>query len=210
MRGERVVRWGSMAGLLGVLAFNILFAASLHLSPEWRFGLDFMSELGLPGPHAWLFNSALLVMGISGMLFALGLGQFLAQGSEPEAMGRWSIALLLSGCVCLALLGVFTMELRAVHDALAWGFFLLTSMALLLMIFPLTAARRMNDIIVAVTAGTVAVNASCLLLIWTKVLRQHLAELMVVYALGAWIFLASVLMLKGLRDRETVTPGTGS
>lgn len=205
-----MVHWGSIAGLLGVLAFNILFAASLLLSPEWRFGLDFMSELGLPGPHAWLFNSALLVMGISGMLFALGLGQFLGRGSGPEAMGRWSIALLLSGCVCLALLGVFTMDLRAVHDALAWGFFLLTSMALLLMIFPLAAPRRMNDIIVAATAGTVAVNASCLLLIWTKVLRQHLAELMVVYALGTWILLTSLMMLKWPRDREAVTPGSGS
>lgn len=54
---------GASAGIVGVVSFQVLFSISLLVHPDWRFGLDLMSELGTTAPHTWLFNRSVIKWG---------------------------------------------------------------------------------------------------------------------------------------------------
>ena len=51
MGRERLALLGASAGIVGVVSFQVLFSVSLLVHPDWRFGLDLMSELGTTAPH---------------------------------------------------------------------------------------------------------------------------------------------------------------
>lgn len=189
--------------MAGVMSFHALFSISVLLHPDWRLGQDLMSELGVSHPHAWLFNLSVMIMGALGAVFAVSLLGFL----ESSVLGRASVAFLGLGCASLFLLGVFTMEQRALHDALAWSFFILTVVGLMFMALPM--CRRWKDArwAVAVTLATVSFSLTSLVMIGLKVMKHHLAEVLVVYALGTWMLAMSVFMLKWRRGKGlSLTP----
>lgn len=189
---------GASAGAAGVISFNVLFIFSLLLHPEWRLGLDFMSELGITGPHTWLFNLSVILMGAMGMAFSLSLLRFLYW----SVLGKISVALLMAGCASLLLLGVFTMEQRALHDALAWSFFILTVLALLIMSVPMYLYWKKARWAFAATLATVIFSLANLVLMGLNLVKQHLAEVLVVYALGAWILAISTFMVRHLLMKD--------
>jgi len=152
MDEERLVVIGASAGIVGVLSFQVLFSISLLVHPDWRFGLDLMSELGTTAPHTWLFNLSVIVMGTMGVAFSLSLLRFLYW----SFFGKLSVAILVAGCTCLFLLGVFTMEQRALHDALAWAFFVLTVIGLMAMSIPMYVHWNRARLAFAATLATVA------------------------------------------------------
>ena len=207
MDRRRIGRMGAWAGITGVISFNLLFAISLYLHPEWRFGADLMSELGTSGPDAWLFNSGVMIVGALGTPFALGLHQLL----PCSGLGRASTALMGGGFACLFLLGAFPMDYGELHDDLAWGFFILSALALLVVFIPLHKAGRTARTVCYATSAVLLFSISCLLSIWLKIINNHMAEVLVVYAFGTWIVLTSAFMLRRSReDAPPITPGTDS
>ena len=198
---------GALAGIVGVLSFQVLFGTSLLVHPDWRFGLDLMSELGIAAPHTWLFNLSVIVMGTMGAAFSLSLLRFLYW----SLLGKISVAVLVAGCTCLFLLGVFTMEQRALHDALAWSFFVLTVMGLLILSIPMYMYWNKARWAFAATLATVVLSVSSQIMIGLGLVKHHLAEVVVVYALGAWIMAISIFMVKRLRRNDLpFTPYTDS
>jgi len=207
MNREKMAWSGAMAGIFGVVSFNVLFTISLYLHPEWRFGIDFMSELGVTSPDTWLFNYSVMMMGSLGIVFGLGLYQFF----NGSVLGRASMISLIAGCTCLFLLGLFPMQYGELHDNLTWGFFIMTVLALLIMSVPLFLSGRKGRLAFISTVVTVVFSISCVLMIWIRVMRHHLAEVLVVYALGAWIVMTSIQMIFRLRKEGLpLTAGSGS
>ncbi|HQQ25633.1 MAG TPA: DUF998 domain-containing protein, partial [Methanomassiliicoccales archaeon] len=76
MDRDRLALLGASAGVVGVVSFQVLFSISLLVHPDWRFGLDLMSELGITEPHTWLFNLSVMIMGAMGAAFSLSLLRF--------------------------------------------------------------------------------------------------------------------------------------
>ena len=189
---------GASAGIVGVVSFQVLLSISLLAHPGWRFGLDLMSELGTTAPHTWLFNLSVMIMGAMGVAFSLSLSRFLYW----SILGKLSVAILVAGCTCLFLLGVFTMEQQALHDALAWAFFVLTVMGLLLLSVPMYMYWKKARWVFAATLSTVVLSVSSLIMIGLGIVKHHMAEVLVVYALGAWIFAISTFMVKRLRKND--------
>lgn len=189
---------GASAGAAGVLSFQVLFSISLLLHPDWRFGLDFMSELGTTEPNTWLFNLSVMVMGALGAVFSISLLRFLYW----SFFGKLSVAVMAAGCISLFLLGVFTMEQRALHDALAWSFFVLTVVSLLMISVPMYLYWNKARWAFVATLATVIFSLVNLMLMGLKLIRYHLAEVLVVYALGAWILAISIFMVKRLLKRD--------
>lgn len=189
---------GASAGIVGVVSFQVLFSISLLVHPDWRFGLDLMSELGMTTPHTWLFNLSVIIMGTMGVAFSLSLLRFLYWST----LGKISVAILVAGCTCLFLLGVFTMEQRALHDALAWAFFVLTVMGLLILSIPMYMYWNKARWAFAATLATVVFSVSSLFMIGLGLVKHHLVEVLVVYALGAWILAISAFMVKRLRRND--------
>jgi hypothetical membrane protein len=198
MDRERLALLGASAGAVGVVSFQVLFSISLLLHPDWRFGLDLMSELGITEPHPWLFNLSVIIMGTMGMAFSLSLLRFLYWST----FGKISVAILLAGCTCLFLLGVFTMERRTIHDALAWSFFFLTVMGLLVLSVPMYVYWKKARWAFAATVATVVFSVTSLILVSLGLIMHHQAEVLVVYALGAWILAISIFMIKRLLKRD--------
>lgn len=198
---------GAVAGSVGVASFQALFIASMLLHPEWRLGQDFMSELGVAETRSWLFNSSVMLMGALGAVFALTLQRVLGEGH----LSKLSVALLFLGCACLFSLGVFTMDQRAVHDLLAWGFFLSTVLALMIMLIPLYLKGRGAERLLAATFATASFSVANYVLLLIRLIKQHLAEVLVVYALGAWILVVSAfLYMEHRRTSSKLTPGSDS
>ncbi len=198
---------GASAGMIGVVFFQVLFSASLLVHPDWRFGLDLMSELGTTEPHTWLFNLSVIIMGAMGVAFSLSLLRFLYW----SLLGKMSVAILVAGCTCLFLLGVFTMEQRALHDTLAWAFFVLTVTGLLVLSIPMYMYWNKARWAFAATLATVVFSVSSLIAIGLGLVKHHLVEVVVVYALGAWILAISMFMFKRLRINDLpFTPYTDS
>jgi hypothetical membrane protein len=198
MDRERLVLLGASAGAVGVVCFQVLFSISLLVHPGWRFGLDLMSELGIAEPHTWLFNLSVIVMGAMGVAFSLSLLRFLYW----SFFGKVSVAILVAGCTCLFLLGVFTMEQRALHDALAWSFFVLTVTGLLVLSIPMYMYWKKARWAFAATLATVLFSVTSLVLIGVGLMKHHMAEVLVVYALGAWIMAISIFMIKRLLTND--------
>ncbi len=198
MDKERLALLGASAGIVGVVTFQVLFSISLLFHPDWRFGLDLMSELGTTEPYTWLFNLSVIVMGAMGAAFSLSLLRFLYW----SFFGKISVGILVAGCTFLSLLGVFTMEQRALHDALAWSFFVLTVSGLLVLSIPMYMYWSKARWAFAATLATVLLSVTSLILIGLGLMKHHLAEVLVVYALGAWILAISIFMIKRLLKRD--------
>ncbi|HQN76251.1 MAG TPA: DUF998 domain-containing protein [Methanomassiliicoccales archaeon] len=198
MDRDRLALLGASAGVVGVVSFQVLFSISLLVHPDWRLGLDLMSELGITEPHTWLFNLSVMIMGAMGAAFSLSLLRFLYW----SFFGKLSVVILMVGCTSLFLLGVFTMEQRALHDALAWTFFVMTVLGLLVLSVPMYMYWTKARWAFVATLSTVVFSTTSLILISLGLIKHHLAEVLVVYALGAWILAISIFMVKRLREKD--------
>jgi len=97
------------------------------------------------------------------------------------------------------------------HDALAWSFFVLTVVSLLMISVPMYLYWKKARWAFAATLATVVFSLVNLMLMGLKLIKHHLAEVLVVYALGTWILAISIFMVRRLRRRDLpFTPYTDS
>jgi len=123
-------RWAGFSGILGsVLPLAIVLSAT-YLSSWFSWSANALSELGV-GEQAVLFNSAMLLGGALYFLFAVGLYKWV----PAERRVRTGVLCIMGSSVCLALVGVFTIDYFVMHGIVAAGFFLLAPAGLLLIGF---------------------------------------------------------------------------
>jgi hypothetical membrane protein len=117
---SRLLRLSGLSGILGSVLPLIIVLAATVLSSWFRWDTNALSEMGV-GEEAVLFNTAVLLGGILNFLFALGVQQYFT-GEKLVEVGVDSIMV---SSVCLALVGIFTIEYNLIHGIFALGYFVL-------------------------------------------------------------------------------------
>lgn len=127
---KRLIWLGGLCGVVQpVLTLVMVFAATV-ISPWFRWDTNALSELGV-GEVSLLFDSSVLLGGLLGFFFALGLREYLV-GDRLTKIG--SVLIMLSS-VCLALVGIFTITYHAAHAIVSLGFFILAPIGFILIGF---------------------------------------------------------------------------
>lgn len=184
-----------MGGIVGSLVFNILLAISIWLNGHWIFGVDFLSDLGAPGPNGWMFNVGVMVLGALGIVFAAGLYQFISWSK----IGKLAAVVFGTSCFFLFLVGAFPINTGDLHDNVSWAFFVLVVLSLLLMIVPFWDTNTLGRLSLVGTMVTVFLSIFDLLLVFVGFMRYQLCEELVVLALTVWVVVTSLLMHRKLR-----------
>ncbi len=143
-------RVGSWCGLAGTTVFLIAWATAIAKTPGYRFGAQWVSDLGV-GDGAAFFNTGVIVAGLLSIPFAASLGAVL-RTSRLGILG--SIVLALAG-IALACVGVFTEKAGDIHLIVSVSFFSLIVLALVLLVLPFQGSRAMQPWSAQFTAGII-------------------------------------------------------
>lgn len=113
-----------VAGLCGVisplLVFTLISLAIIY-SPWFSWTENALSDLGVEGIAAVMFNSGLIVGGVLFVIFAIGLGRRM----ESRVLGRVGTLVLISDAVFLSTIGIFPETAGALHFYVSVAFFTL-------------------------------------------------------------------------------------
>ena len=139
---HRVFDWrrvGSWCGLAAPIIFIVCWAAAIASTPGYRFGGQWVSDLGVGGGAAY-FNAGAIVSGVLTVPFAASL----AKALDSERLG-WFGALTLAGAgISLACIGVFTEDAGEAHLDVSVSFFVLMPMSLISLIHPFYKSAAMR------------------------------------------------------------------
>jgi hypothetical membrane protein len=112
----KLLRFGGFCGILGsVLSLALVLAATV-LSPWFRWENNALSELGV-GEVSLLFNGAMLIGGVLIFFFALGIREYFG----GNRLVRVGVDLVIIASVFLALVGVFTIDMKVMHGIVSLG-----------------------------------------------------------------------------------------
>jgi hypothetical membrane protein len=119
------------AGLCGILTpiivlTSILFA--IYYSPWFSWTANALSDLGVQGTAAILFNSSLVVGGVLTILFAIGLREILLN----KTLGRIGTLILILDAAILCAIGLFPETAGDIHLYVSVAFFVLLPISLFL------------------------------------------------------------------------------
>lgn len=112
----KLLRFGGFCGILGSVLSIVLVLAATVLSPWFRWENNALSELGV-GEVSWLFNSAMLIGGVLIFFFALGIREYF----DGNQLVRVGVNLVIIASVFLALVGVFTIDMKVMHGIVSLG-----------------------------------------------------------------------------------------
>ncbi|MBM4237551.1 MAG: DUF998 domain-containing protein, partial [Euryarchaeota archaeon] len=145
-----------------------------------------LSELGGDRAGRMYFNSGVIVEGILGLIFAIGLWRAL-----PRTLGASAgfIVLLLAG-ISLVGVGIFPITTGLYHTVASYAFFGLSLLAILLFLVPIWKSRTFGPVPGVITGAAVVI--SLLFLFLTSV---PLAEAVAVICLMVWSSVLAVRML---------------
>ena len=118
---SKLIRLGATAGLVGSTFPLALILASTFLEKTFSWSNDPLSDIGVSS-FGWLFNSAVFLSGLLGLIFVIGLLKYLGK-THLVIVGT---ALFGLGNLGLALVGVFTEHSGVTHAFVALMYFLLT------------------------------------------------------------------------------------
>ena len=130
MKSPMFLRLGGICGIMGSVLPLVLVLSATFLSTWFSWNTNALSELGV-GEQAYLFNSAMLIGGVLNFLFAIGLYEYFGRGRLLRA---GAVSIMLSS-ICLALVGVFTLDYHDQHVIAAIGYFVLAPAGFLLIGF---------------------------------------------------------------------------
>jgi hypothetical membrane protein len=184
-----------LAGLFGIIGSVlplIMILTATFISGWFRWDTNALSDLGI-SKESIIFNSAVLIGGTLGFLFALGIGQYLDKGRWIK-IGVFSIML---SNICLALVGIFTENYLALHAIVSIGYFILAPIGFILIGYGIRQGLTRK---VSITAGIAAITAIFILPIVFFVLSARVGfavpELVEALIISAWTIFMSIKLLK--------------
>ena len=127
------VRFGAICGLIGAVFFSVMWIVAVFVDGDWIMGKETLSELGGNRPGALFFNSGVIVEGILGLFYGLGLLHAVRKG----ILQRTGITILLMASFALIMVGVFPITTGFAHGIASYAFFGMSLVAMLFMIHPL-------------------------------------------------------------------------
>ncbi len=123
---RRYVRASGWIGVLNPLIVSTLVLSAISISPWFSWTENALSDLGVSGSAAPLFNTALIVGGTLLIIFAIGLWKIL-QGRLTQI----GILLLLLDGTALSAIGIFPETAGQIHFYVSLAFFMLLTLSIL-------------------------------------------------------------------------------
>ncbi len=120
-----------IAGVCGVLTPIIVLTSillAIHYSPWFNWTENALSDLGVQGTAAILFNSSLVVGGVLTVIFAIGLREILLN----KTLGRIGTLIFILDGAILSAIGIFPETAGDIHLYVSVAFFMLLPMSLFL------------------------------------------------------------------------------
>lgn len=143
-----------ISGVCGIVSPLIGLAAvvtTIRNSPWFSWTESELSILGVEGSMATLFNLGLIITGFLSLVFAIGFGRSLV----PGRVGHFGVTSLLLGSLSIAAVGFLPRTFDLPHDSASIAFFVLISIALLLIGFSIiTRAPKLYGVL-SLTAGVI-------------------------------------------------------
>jgi len=177
---------GAAAGIALSLFFMFMWTAAVIVNGDWTLGEDTLSELGGTGPSEWIFNSAVIISGILGLLFTQGLWNRLRQ----FALSWLGCFVLASASVNLMFVGMYPIETQP-HGILSVSFFAMGALAALLLLMPFRKWSGIKGVPFVTTVAMLIVSIASLAL--TPI---PFAEAVAVSCLMTWMFILGAWMLR--------------
>jgi hypothetical membrane protein len=110
-----------------IIVFTLILLA-IHHSPWFSWTENALSDLGVRGIAAVLFNSSLIVGGILTIIFAIGLREALLN----KTLGRIGMPIFILDAAMLCAIGVFPETVGDIHLYVSVAFFVLLPISLFL------------------------------------------------------------------------------
>jgi hypothetical membrane protein len=190
----KLLRLSGLCGIFGSVLPLIMVVAATVLSSWFRWDTNALSELGV-GEESALFNSAVLLGGVLNFLFALGLRQYL----NGEKLVKTGAASVIMSNVCLALVGIFTIDYHLVHGVVALGYFVLAPVGYMMIGFG-TKERAVKRLSVAcgITAFLAILVLPIIVLVFSFKVGFAVPELIEALVISAWtVFMSAKLIAHG-------------
>lgn len=130
MSSKRAIKLRA-AGVCGVLTPIIVLTSillAIYYSPWFSWTKNALSDLGVQGTAAILFNSSLVVGGILTIIFAIGLREILLN----KPLGRIGTLILILDAAVLCAIGIFPETAGDIHLYVSVAFFTLLPISLFL------------------------------------------------------------------------------
>lgn len=146
-----------VAGLCGIIAPIIAFSLitlAIQSSTSFSWDSNALSDLGVSGLSAVLFNSALIIAGILSLVFAYGISQIL-----KSSAGQIGSALFYCTGLSLMAIGIFPETAGRIHFYVSVAFFTFAPLSLLVIGVSMIREKRKAAGILAVASATVAIIA---------------------------------------------------
>lgn len=182
MKGFKPI-YGAWSGLLGALAFALLWSWAVVADGSWQFGVDTLSELGRIGRGGRdIFNFGVILASLLWLPFALGLMKML----PSSWLSRIGGSLFLVSAAFLFAIGIFPIDSGTPHTVASWAFFITALVSLLMLATPLYHMEGLG--VIPMIASITAPILSMAFLAFTSV---PLAEAIAVICLMIWAVIVS-------------------
>lgn len=119
--------WAGWIAIVTIIAFAALINLAIQNYAGYSFSENFLSDLGVFPASAAFFNSAVILAGLGVAFFAVAIHKSRRYPVTPAAL----LSLAAAGFL-LAGVGVFNSDVEPHHFLASGGFFLFTSLAVLL------------------------------------------------------------------------------
>jgi hypothetical membrane protein len=124
----RNLRIAGVCGVLTPIIVLTLILLAIYYSPWFSWTENALSDLGVQGTAAILFNSSLVVGGVLTVIFAIGLREILLN----KTSGRIGTLIFILDAAMLCAIGIFPETAGNVHLYVSVAFFVLLPMSLFL------------------------------------------------------------------------------
>jgi len=136
---------GIASQVIGVTALTV----SVFISPWFSWRKDHLSAFGVDSSDQLIYNSGLILAGILGVIFAIGLGRYFLSGR----LGQVGTGGLILGSAAVFTMGVFPRNWDFIHGASTVSFFVCISLGLAIAGAAAINASQMAWGVLTVAAG---------------------------------------------------------
>lgn len=133
--------------------FIVLWAVAVALTPGYRVGEQWVSDLGV-GEGAAYFNSGVIIAGALAIPFALSLGAVL----RKEILGVMGSFFMIMAGAALIGVGIFTEDAGEIHWIVSVAFFSLITITLLLFLWPFYKSGALRPWSAPITAVILSIG----------------------------------------------------
>lgn len=195
-RKERLMLIGSIVGVALPIFFGIMWTTAVIVNGHWTVGKDTLSELGGNVPSRWIFNAAVIIGGLMGIDFSVGLMLKLA----PSKTGEMGGALLAIASVGLITVGLFPIDTGGSHTLATEFFFGFAGLSAFVLLYPVYRWVGVKGAPFIVLVAAIALSLASIVLT-----PLPFAEAVAVASLMAMVLTMSLRMIseKGWRLRTS-------